>query len=153
MEDFSVARDTVTEVANLVERELNLSPTTVVFEYVFGGCNCLDDYSNFLTPDRLTDLHGNINGEFVGLGIEMKGDPGKGMFLVNVLPDSPAEQGGLHRGRLHHAIDGYELQKHDDRRGGQAASRPAGKPRGVWPSKALPAANRGKENSSAGPSK
>ena len=106
VEDFSVARDTVTEVANLVERELNLSPTTVVFEYVFGGCNCLDDYSNFLTPDRLTDLHGNINGEFVGLGIEMKGDPGKGMFLVNVLPDSPAEQGGLHAGEYIVAING-----------------------------------------------
>jgi carboxyl-terminal processing protease len=106
VEDFSVARDTVTEVANLVERELNLSATTVVFEYVFGGCNCLDDYSNFLTPDRLTDLHGNINGEFVGLGIEMKGEPGKGMFLVNVLPDSPAEQGGLHAGEYIVAING-----------------------------------------------
>jgi carboxyl-terminal processing protease len=106
VEDFSVARDTVSEVANLVERELNLPATTVVFEYVFGGCNCLDDYSNFLTPDRLTDLHGNINGEFVGLGIEMKGDPGKGMFLVNVLPDSPAEQGGLHAGEYIVAING-----------------------------------------------
>src|ERR1700733_3677676 len=106
IEDFSAARDTVSEVANLVERELNLPATTVVFEYVFGGCNCLDDYSNFLTPDRLTDLHGNINGEFVGLVIEMKGEPGKGMFLVNVLPDSPAEQGGLHAGEYIVAING-----------------------------------------------
>ncbi len=106
IEDYSVARDTVAEVCNLAEREINLSPTTVVCEYVFGGCNCLDDYSNVLTPDRLTDLHGNINGEFVGLGIEMKGDPGKGMFLVNVLPDSPAEQGGLHAGEYIVAING-----------------------------------------------
>jgi carboxyl-terminal processing protease len=106
VEDYSVARDTVSEVCNLAGAELNLPATTVIFEYVFGGCNCLDDYSNFLTPDRLTDLHGNINGEFVGLGIEMKGDPGKGMFLVNVLPDSPAEQGGLHAGEYIVGING-----------------------------------------------
>ncbi len=106
VEDYSFARETVSEVCNLAESELGLPATTVVFEYVFGGCNCLDDYSNVLTPDRLTDLHGNINGEFVGLGIEMKGEPGKGMFLVNVLPDSPAEQGGLHAGEYIVAING-----------------------------------------------
>ncbi|HET6327410.1 MAG TPA: S41 family peptidase [Planctomycetaceae bacterium] len=106
VEDYSVAHDTVSEVCNLAGSEVNLPPTTVIFEYIFGGCNCLDDYSNFLTPDRLTDLHGNINGEFVGLGIEMKGEPGKGMFLVNVLPDSPAEQGGLHAGEYIVGING-----------------------------------------------
>jgi carboxyl-terminal processing protease len=106
IDDYAVARDTVSEVCNIAESEINLPGTTVVFEYIFGGCNCLDDYSNVLTPDRLTDLHGNINGEFVGLGIEMKGDPGKGMFLVNVLPDSPAEQGGLHSGEYIVGING-----------------------------------------------
>jgi carboxyl-terminal processing protease len=104
--DYSVARDTVSEVCDLSTAELGLSDTAVVLEYVFGGCNCLDEYSNFLTPDRLTDLHGNINGEFVGLGIEMKGESGKGMFLVNVLPESPAEQGGLHPGDYITQIDG-----------------------------------------------
>ena len=104
--DYSVARDTVSEVCDLATAELGLSDTAVVLEYVFGGCNCLDEYSNFLTPDRLTDLHGNINGEFVGLGIEMKGESGKGMFLVNVLPESPAEQGGLHPGDYITRIDG-----------------------------------------------
>ena len=106
-----------------------MSDTAVVLEYIFGGCNCLDEYSNFLTPDRLTDLHGNINGEFVGLGIEMKAEPGKGMFLVNVLPESPAEQGGLHPGDYITQIDGTNCARHDDRRGGQAAPRTAGKPR------------------------
>jgi carboxyl-terminal processing protease len=104
--DYSVARDTVTEVCDLAVAKLGISDTAVVLEYVFGGCNCLDEYSNFLTPDRLTDLHGNINGEFVGLGIEMKAEPGKGMFLVNVLPESPAEQGGLRPGDYITQIDG-----------------------------------------------
>jgi carboxyl-terminal processing protease len=104
--DYSAARDTVTEVCDLAVAKLGIPDTAVVLEYVFGGCNCLDEYSNFLTPDRLTDLHGNINGEFVGLGIEMKAEAGKGMFLVNVLPESPAEQGGLHPGDYITQIDG-----------------------------------------------
>src|ERR1700679_3283978 len=53
VEDYSVARDTVSEVCNLAASEVNLPATTAIFEYIFGGCNCLDDYSNFLTPDRL----------------------------------------------------------------------------------------------------
>jgi carboxyl-terminal processing protease len=104
--DYSVARDVVSEVCDLAVAKLGISDTAVVLEYVFGGCNCLDEYSNFLTPDRLTDLHGNINGEFVGLGIEMKAESGKGMYLVNVLPESPAEQGGLHPGDYITQIDG-----------------------------------------------
>jgi carboxyl-terminal processing protease len=104
--DYSMARDTVTEVCDLAAAKLGLADTAVVLEYIFGGCNCLDEYSNFLTPDRLTDLHGNINGEFVGLGIEMKAEPGKGMFLVNVLPESPAEQGGIRPGDYITQIDG-----------------------------------------------
>ncbi len=107
--DYSVARDMVSEICDLAVAKLGISDTAVkcAREYVFGGCNCLDEYSNFLTPDRLTDLHGNINGEFVGLGIEMKGEPGKGMYLVNVLPESPAEQAGPACRRLHHTqIDG-----------------------------------------------
>jgi carboxyl-terminal processing protease len=109
--DYSLARETVSEVCDLAVAKLGLSDTAVVLEYIFGGCNCLDEYSNFLTPDRLTDLHGNINGEFVGLGIEMKGEPGKGMFLVNVLPESPAEQGGLHPGDYITQINGTNCRE------------------------------------------
>jgi carboxyl-terminal processing protease len=89
------ARATVIEVCDIAYSLLGLTGGPIVMEYVFGGCNALDDYSNYLTPDRLEDLYGNIDGEFVGLGIEMKAETGKGLLLVNVLPDSPAADGGL----------------------------------------------------------
>ena len=113
--DYSVARDTISEVCDLAVAKLGISDTAVVLEYVFGGCNCLDEYSNFLTPDRLTDLHGNINGEFVGLGIEMKGEPGKGMFLVNVLPGEPCRTRWFAPRRIHRGDQREQLQQHDDR--------------------------------------
>ena len=104
------ARSAITTVCELCDRELGISGTAVVMEYIFGGCNALDEYSNFLTPDRYNDLFGSIQGEMVGIGIEMKGVKGRGMHLVNVLLDSPAEQGGLQPDDYIVAIDGQDCR-------------------------------------------
>ena len=104
------ARTVITEVAAEAKRTLQITPATVVMEYVFGGCNALDDYSGFLTADRLADLYSNIDGEFVGLGVEMKEEAGQGMLLVNVLPESPASRGGLRRGDRIVQIDGVDIR-------------------------------------------
>ena len=104
------AERTVSEICDLARRYTGLRPSAVVFEYICGGCNALDDYSAFLTPDRLEDLYGNIEGEFVGLGIEMKAVDGDGMLLVNVIEDSPAEQGGLKAGEHIIGIDGKDCR-------------------------------------------
>lgn len=108
--DGAAARRTILEVCGIARSTVGLSSTPVVMEYLFGGCNALDDYSNYMTPDRLEDLYGNIEGEFVGLGIEMKAEAGSGLRLVNVLPNSPAEEGGLRRGDFIVAIDGADCR-------------------------------------------
>ena len=105
------ARQTVLELCELCKNELNLSPTAVIMEFVFGGCNSLDDYSSYLTPGKLGDLYNNIDGEFVGIGIEMKAESGKGLLLVNVLPESPASEGGAVAGDLIVSIDGKDCRK------------------------------------------
>lgn len=98
MSDRVAARQSVSQICDTAQSLLGLSSTPVVMEYVFGCCNALDDYSGYLTPDKLEDLYGNIDGEFVGIGIEMKAETGKGLFLVNILPESPAAEGGMQRG-------------------------------------------------------
>ena len=110
LEGNYAAHQTVAEVAGMAETQLGLSGTAVVLEYVFGGCHALDDYSNCLTPDRLSDLYDNIDGEFVGLGIEMKAENGRGLNLVNVLADSPAAEAGLLAGDYIVGIDGHECR-------------------------------------------
>lgn len=104
------ARSVIVEVARHASQTLKISPAAVVMEYVFGGCNALDDYSGFLTADRLSDLYSNIDGEFVGLGVEMKEEKDLGMLLVNVLPDSPASIGGLRKGDRITWIDGRDIR-------------------------------------------
>ena len=105
------ARQTVNEICDIGQTVLGLPSGAIVMEYIFGGCNALDDYSNYLTPDRLEDLYDNIDGEFVGLGIEMKAEAGKGLLLINVLPDSPASDGGLKSGEHIVAIDGTDCRE------------------------------------------
>ncbi len=119
------ARQTVNEVADLAESLLGLNGTAVVQEYLFGGCNALDDYSSCLTPDRLNDLYDNIDGEFVGLGIEMKAEVGRGLYLVNVLAESPAAEVGLHVGEYIVAIEGRDCR---DMTTDDAAGRLKGQP-------------------------
>lgn len=107
----AAGNQTISRITNLMQSSVGLRSSSVVMEYIFGGCNALDDYSSVLTPNRLDDLYGNIDGEFVGLGIELKAKAGQGMLLLNVLPNSPAEAGGLKRHESIVAIDGVNCRQ------------------------------------------
>jgi carboxyl-terminal processing protease len=104
------ARTAITRVCDVAARETGLPGTAVVMEYIFGCCNALDEYSNFLTPDRYSDLFGSIQGELVGIGIEMRAETGRGLHLVNVLLNSPAEEGGLRPDDYIVAINGTDCR-------------------------------------------
>lgn len=103
-------RQLVSEVCELCRQSVGLDAGPVVMEYIFGACNCLDDYSNVLSPGKKQDLFGNIKGEFVGIGIVMEADVGKGMSLSQILPESPAAEAGLRRGDFITAVDGRDVR-------------------------------------------
>lgn len=104
------ATSLIREICQLSMERVGLDPGPVCMEYVFGACNCLDDYSNVMTPGRLRDLFNNIDGQFVGVGIVMEADLGKGMKLRQVLPESPAAEGGLKSGDLLIGIDQHDCR-------------------------------------------
>ncbi len=104
------AKILIREICQLSMERVGLDPGPVCMEYVFGACNCLDDYSNVMTPGRLRDLFNNIDGQFVGVGIVMEADLGKGMKLRQVLPESPAAEGGLKSGDLLVGIDRHDCR-------------------------------------------
>ena len=106
----SGARQLVVEVCELCQQTVGLDDGPVVMEYIFGATNCLDDYSNVLTPAKRRDLFGNIKGEFVGIGIVMEAEIGEGMRLVQVLPESPAAEAGLKSGDLIIGIHGQDCR-------------------------------------------
>lgn len=105
------AHATINRVCEIGQEQLGLRPTPIILEYIFGACNALDDYSSVLTPGRLSDLFSSIDGQFVGLGVEIRSISGHGLLLVNVLPDSPASQAGITAGEHIVSIDGVDVRQ------------------------------------------
>ena len=90
----------VSAAAAMAQKRLGIPSTVTTLEYLCGATNSLDQYSSFLTPDQLNEVYSQIEGNFVGLGIELKVQA-KSLTIIRVIAGSPAEQAGL-RGRPHH---------------------------------------------------
>ena len=78
---------------------IGLASTPVLLEFTCGACDALDDFTSYLTPDKLEDLYAMIDGNFVGLGVELKIDK-EGLRLVGVIRGGPAWEAGLKAGEL-----------------------------------------------------
>ncbi|MEM9657158.1 MAG: PDZ domain-containing protein, partial [Planctomycetota bacterium] len=105
---FSGPSDLVTfssEAGRLVEQRVGAPQTSTILEFVTAAAGGLDDYSAFLTADQLRDVYSQIEGNFVGLGVELKADSGA-LLIVHVIPGSPAERAGIRDGDRIVAVDG-----------------------------------------------
>ena len=92
--DRTAAIEIALSACELARRGIELPPTAVLLEFTCGACDALDDFSSYLTPDKLEDLYAMIDGNFVGLGIELKNDP-QGLRLVGVIRGGPAWEAGI----------------------------------------------------------
>ncbi len=144
------ARDAVAWASRFGRDRLGLNSTAVVMEYVCGASNLLDDYSAYLTKDQLTEVYSQIEGNFVGLGIELKATEGV-LQILRVIPGSPADRGGLRPQDQIVAVDG---QSTADLNTDQAANLLQGKEGSlVEVSVVSPASNRGSCGCAASTSK
>ena len=84
-------------VADLASRELGLSGTAAVMEFLCGAVSTLDPYTRLLSPSQLDEMFSNIEGNFVGLGVELKTEP-KHLQILSVIAGGPAEQAGIEAG-------------------------------------------------------
>ena len=93
------------QIARLARQRIGLSETATILEFTSAAAGGLDHYSAFLTADQLRDIYSQIEGNFVGLGVELKADKGA-LQIVHVIPRSPAEKSGIHDGDRIIAVDG-----------------------------------------------
>ena len=99
----------VDAICSLGRQALQLSHAPITLEFVYGACDALDEYTSCLTPDKLDDLYAMIDGNFVGLGVELKSDP-QGILLVGVLKKGPAAEAGLKTGERIVGIGGKSIK-------------------------------------------
>ncbi|MCA9138311.1 MAG: S41 family peptidase [Planctomycetales bacterium] len=99
-------RATVAHVAEIARQEIGLNPTATVLEYVGGAICTLDPYTRLLSGDQLDDMFSNIEGNFVGLGVELETNSDS-LKILSVIPGGPAAESGLKPGerivRVEHA--------------------------------------------------
>jgi carboxyl-terminal processing protease len=100
------ARQMVQYFAHVGQRQLGITPASVVLEFASAATGTLDNYSAYLTGDQLNDVMSQIDGNFVGLGIELKAED-NALLIVNVIPGGPADQAGLDTGERIVAVDGH----------------------------------------------
>jgi len=93
------------EVAILLEGRIGLQQSSTILEFVTSTAGGLDHYSAYLTGGQLRDVYSQIEGNFVGLGVELRADNGA-LLIVHVIPGSPAEKAGIREGDRIVAVDG-----------------------------------------------
>ena len=76
---------------------IGMASTPILLEFTCGACDALDDFTSYLTPDKLEDLYAMIDGNFVGLGVELKINK-EGLLLVGVIRGGPAWEAGMKAG-------------------------------------------------------
>ncbi len=121
----SDARNAVAAAATLAQTRLGIEPRAAVLEYTCGAANALDLYSAYLTPDQLNEVYAQIEGNFVGLGVELKADQGV-LLIVRVISGSPAEQGGIRAGDRITSVDGRSTDQFTTDQAANLLQGPAG---------------------------
>ncbi|MDX1926763.1 MAG: S41 family peptidase [Pirellulaceae bacterium] len=91
------ARTIVANAAATAEKQIGLSPTITVMQFVFGAVGLLDPYSSFLSTTELNEVESQIEGNFVGLGIALKPHEVP-LYVLSVIPNGPAMEAGLQPG-------------------------------------------------------
>lgn len=119
------AQDVMLAVCQLAETRLGLSATAAAFEFICGAANALDSYSAFLTPSQLSELYSQIEGNFVGLGVELRPSHGN-LLIVRVIPGSPAQRAGLQIGDSITAVNGQATKQFSTDQAANMLQGPAG---------------------------
>jgi carboxyl-terminal processing protease len=99
------AQDAAAAAARLGRNQLGLREAVTIQEFTCGATNSLDAYSAFLTPGQLSEVYSQIDGNFVGLGVELKADHGA-LLIVKVIAGSPADRAGIRPNDRIVAVDG-----------------------------------------------
>jgi len=101
-------RALVAQIAAQAQQQIGLKPSATIYEYIAGSVAMLDPYSAFLTPGEYREIMSQIEGNLIGLGVELWAE-GTELRIVDVFKGSPAFDAGLQPGHHILEVDGYSV--------------------------------------------
>ncbi|TWT38676.1 S41 family peptidase [Blastopirellula retiformator] len=104
------ARALALQAGQIAQAAAGMPQTAVVLEFISGAAGSLDNYSSFLTPDQLNEVYSQIEGNFVGVGIELKTQD-EALLIVRSIPGSPADKAGIRDGERIIALEGRTVSQ------------------------------------------
>ena len=75
-----------------------------------------DPYSELMSPRQLTQFNTSTAGRYGGIGMRIEEQPGKGVTIVTVFPNTPAEKAGIREGDVIVRIDTLAVRGWNSRR-------------------------------------
>jgi carboxyl-terminal processing protease len=91
-------------IARSLQQRVGLRSQAVTYEFICGAISALDPYSAFMSNNQYTETMSQIEGNFVGLGVELKTHANE-LEIVSVIPGGSADLGGLIKGDRIKAVD------------------------------------------------
>lgn len=95
-------------IAASLERKIGLDGQAVVYEFVCGAISALDPYSGFMSASQYGESMSQIEGNFVGLGVELRTNEDH-LHVVSVIDGGSADIHGLVEGDRITAVDGQSV--------------------------------------------
>jgi carboxyl-terminal processing protease len=102
---YMVASDT----AKHLHQSIGLNLQATMYEFVCGAISALDPYSAFMSSNQYSETMSQIEGNFVGLGVELRTHPDH-LEIVSVIPGGSAGQGGIVKGDKIIAVDDRNVE-------------------------------------------
>lgn len=103
-------KSVVAYVANQASQQIGLPPSAVIYEYIAGSVGLLDPYSALLTPGEYREVMSQIEGNLIGLGVELWAE-GNELKIVDVFRGGPAQLAGLAANQFILNVDGSSVQQ------------------------------------------
>lgn len=91
-------------IAQSLEQRVGLRSQAVTYEFICGAISALDPYSAFMSNNQYSETMSQIEGNFVGLGVELRTHSNE-LEIVSVIPGGSADLGGLIKGDRIMSVD------------------------------------------------
>ena len=96
--------------AKHLESTIGLNSQATMYEFVCGAISALDPYSAFMSSNQYSETMSQIEGNFVGLGVELRTHTDH-LEIVSVIPGGSAGQGGIVKGDQIIAVNGNRVSE------------------------------------------